>query len=168
MSEELLTSTFTLLRDKFLRKASYLLHDEEDAYDALQEAFCRLWPKRTSISSQAEAEAITTTTVRNLCIDKLRSRQYTNTVPLLPDHDNSRLVDMEQNMDRKEQFHMVEQIINEQLTPLQQTIVRKKEYEGKSLKDIGRELDIEPSAVSMQLSRARKTIRTCYQKMSEL
>ena len=74
MSEETLTSTFTLLRRKFLRMASRFFPDEEDANDALQEAFCRLWPKRDEIDSRQEAEAMTAATVRNLGIDAYRRR----------------------------------------------------------------------------------------------
>ena len=61
MSESILTHTFTALRKKFLRIAMHILPDEDDAADALQDAFCRLWPRRDSIDNEAEAEALTTT-----------------------------------------------------------------------------------------------------------
>ena len=43
MSKETLTSTFTELRKGFLRLAMRFLPSQEDADDALQEAFFRLW-----------------------------------------------------------------------------------------------------------------------------
>ena len=80
MSEEQLVNTFTALRKKFLRMASRLLPHDEEAEDALQDAFCRLWPRRDHINSTTEAEALTTTTIKNICIDKLRKTKH-ETVP---------------------------------------------------------------------------------------
>ena len=72
MSKETLTSTFTELRKGFLRLAMRFLPNKEDADDALQEAFFRLWKHADQIGSREEAEALTVVTVKNLCIDTLR------------------------------------------------------------------------------------------------
>ena len=56
MSKETLTSTFTELRKGFLRLAMRFLPSQEDADDALQEAFFRLWKQADRISSREEAE----------------------------------------------------------------------------------------------------------------
>lgn len=74
MSKETLTSTFTDLRKNFLRLAMRFLPNREDADDALQEAFFRLWKHADRIDSREEAEALTVATVKNLCIDVLRKR----------------------------------------------------------------------------------------------
>ncbi len=161
MSEETLISTFTELRRGFLRLASRFLPDEEDANDALQDAFCRLWPKRDSIRTRQEAEALTVTTVRNLCIDHLR-RQHIQTVELDAERDAS--PDEDDYTERETLFREVEALISRHLTPVQQTILHRKEYEGESIDTIARDLGMQPAAVRMQLSRARKTIRECYQK----
>ena len=58
MNEEFLVTTFTEMRKGFLRLASRFLPNEEDASDALQDAFCKLWPKRNQIHSPKEAEAL--------------------------------------------------------------------------------------------------------------
>lgn len=52
-----LTSTFSEMRAKILRFAARFFPSEEDAEDALQEAFCRLWCRHPDICSEAEAEA---------------------------------------------------------------------------------------------------------------
>ena len=51
MSKETLTSTFTELRKNFLRLAMRFLPNKEDADDALQEAFFRLWRHADKIVS---------------------------------------------------------------------------------------------------------------------
>ena len=42
MSDKIITTVFTKFRRKFLNMAMAILPDEEDAADALQDAFCRL------------------------------------------------------------------------------------------------------------------------------
>ena len=51
--------------------------NSDDADDALQEAFTRLWERRKAIRSEDEASALMTTTVRNLSVDAYR-RQATH------------------------------------------------------------------------------------------
>ena len=72
MSEEILLTTFSQLRNRLMRLSRRFLRNEDDASDALQEAFCRLWPRRQTIRSPREAEALTVTTVRNVSINILR------------------------------------------------------------------------------------------------
>lgn len=162
MSEETLTLTFTELRKGFLRLASRFLPNEEDANDALQEAFCRLWPRRHQINTRQEAEALTVTTVRNLCIDTLR-RQHMQMVELDAERDAALTESAADKLEKEEQFHEVEQLIKKYLSSIQQTILKRKEYAGESIEIIARDLGMQPTAVRMQLSRARKIIRECYQ-----
>lgn len=162
MSEETLTLTFMELRKGFLRLASRFLANEEDANDALQEAFCRLWPKRHQINTRQEAEALAVTTVRNLCIDTLR-KQHVQMVELDVGRDAGLTDPVSDKIEKEEQFREVEQMIKKHLSPLQQTILNRKEYEGESIDAIARDFEMQPAAVRMQLSRARKIIRECYQ-----
>lgn len=159
MSEENLINVFTTLRKKFLSMASYLLANDSDADDALQEAFCRLWPRRDKIESQQEAEALATTTLRNLCIDNLRKRKI-STVPIDEQHDRE-----DDSPDwNEEHFREIEAIIAEELTPLQKEILHRKEYNNETIEEISQDLGMQAAAARMQLSRARKKIRECYQK----
>ena len=161
MNEEPLITTFIQLRKGFLRLASRFLLNEEDASDALQDAFCRLWPKRNQIHSSQEAEALAVTTIRNLCIDQIRKDK----VPILEldaERDATTTETIEERIAKEELYEEVEEIINRQLSQVQQQILREREYEGKSMEEIAHALDMQPAAVRMQLSRARKIIRECY------
>ncbi len=159
MSEEALINVFTTLRKKFLNIALHLLANDSDADDALQETFCRLWPRRENIATNAEAEALTATTLRNLCIDNLRKRKQ-DPIPIDEQHDT----DDDLCDEREEQFTLIEEIIEQQLTPLQKEILHSKEYNGETIESIARRLGLQPAAARMQLSRARKKIRECYQR----
>ena len=56
-------------------------------------------------------------------------------------------------------FTQLEEKIQTRLTDIQRYILEEKEYVGRTLEDIAVELGMEPTAVRMQLSRARKTLR---------
>ena len=167
MSKETLTSTFTELRKGFLRLAMRFLPNKEDADDALQEAFFRLWKHADQIGSREEAEALTVVTVKNLCIDTLRRRNHLPTVELDENRDESISDSTAESMEKEERFRIVERIIELRLTPLQQQILHMKEYEGKKYNEIADILGMQEPAVRMQLSRARKEIRECYLKQME-
>ena len=167
MSKETLTSTFTELRKNFLRLAMRFLPNKEDADDALQEAFFRLWRHADQIGSREEAEALTVVTVKNLCIDTLRKRNNIPTVELDENRGESVCDQADESIEREERFRMLERIIELRLTPLQQQILRMKEYEGKKYDEIAEILGMQEPAVRMQLSRARKEISDCYLKQME-
>ena len=66
--------------------------------------------------------------------------------------------------DRETRFRRVEEMVDTVLTDIQRKIIQRHEYEGVTLERIAEELGIQPPAVRMQLSRARKTIREQYRK----
>ena len=161
MSDKTLTTVFTRLRRKFLNMAMAILPNEEDAADALQDAFCKLWPRRDTINDETKAEALTGVTLRNICIDRTRKRSLP-TVPLNEEHDT---VDSETTYkEREERYNSVKAIIDNELTKLQRRIIELKEIEGVEIVEIARQLQMTESAVRMNLSRARNKIRECYRK----
>ena len=161
MNEEPLITTFTQLRKGFLKLASRFLPNEEDASDALQDAFCKLWLRRHQIHSSEEAKALAITTIRHLCIDQVRKEKI-RLMELDVERDSNLTETIEENIERKELFQEVEKLIEYQLSPIQRMILRKKEYEEESIDEIAKELNMQQAAVRMQLSRARKIIRECY------
>ena len=151
---DILTETYQRIRERLRAGAGRMLSDAEAAEDALQDAFVRLWG-RYQVRSEKEAEALLTRTVRNVSIDQLRKRK---TVPLVAD------LPEEVGENREALFRRVEEMVETELTDLQKLIIRKYEYESVTLEKIAEELGMQPPAVRMQLSRARKTIREQYRK----
>lgn len=163
MSEKILTAAFKRWRSRFLRQAMHILPSEEDAEDALQDAFLKLWPKAGDIETEQDAVAMTSVTIRNLSIDRYRKQQYSPTVDIegkdIAEETASEPVMVEDKM------RIVEEIMVRTLSETQQTIIRLRDYEGKSYEDIGQILGMQPTAVRMQLSRARKAIREEYRRL---
>ena len=151
---DILTETYQRIRERLRAGAGRMLSDAEAAEDALQDAFVRLWG-RYQVRSEKEAEALLTRTVRNVSIDQLRKRKM---VPLAVD------LPEEVGENREALFRRVEEMVETELTDLQKLIIRKHEYESVTLEKIAEELGMQPPAVRMQLSRARKTIREQYRK----
>ena len=151
---DILTETYQRIRERLRAGAGKMLSDAEAAEDALQDAFVRLWG-RYQVRSERAAEALLTRTVRNVSIDQLRKRK---TVPLAMD------LPEERTENREALFRRVEEMVDTELTDLQKLIIRKHEYESVTLEKIAEELGMQPPAVRMQLSRARKTIREQYRK----
>ena len=149
---DILTETYQRIRQRLKAGAGKMLSDADAAEDALQDAFVRLWG-RYQVRSEKEAEALLTRTVRNVSIDQLRKRK---TVPLVGDLPEERVEN------REALFRRVEEVVDMELTNLQKLIIRRHEYESVTMEKIAEELGMQPPAVRMQLSRARKTIREQY------
>lgn len=162
MSEETLISTFTELRTRFLKVAMRFLPSADDADDVLQDAFCRLWPRAEQIESRQTAEALTITTVRNLCIDEVRRRNRTEQVEFDAERDSRMTDSIEEELEREERFTVLKQIIESELSPIQQQIIRLRDFEEMEMDEIAEIVQMRPENVRVNLSRARKRIREVY------
>lgn len=161
--EHPLLLTFGRMRNMLLDTARRILHSHEDAEDALQEAFARLWSRSERIKDEEDASAMLYVTTRNVSISSLRKRNTNRNVETGQTRENI-VPSNEEELEREEVFCRIEEIIKLKLTPLQQDILRMREYEEHSYEEIAKMLDMQPPAVRMQLSRARKTIRECYKR----
>lgn len=156
MQQNSFISTFKKARQQLLVKARSLLGNTEDAEDVLQDVFLKLWQRQPEISPN-EMESLLTTAVRNQSIDELRRRRNRSAEAV--DGISDALLEASEEQDI---FPEVERIINAALTPLQQDILRRHDMEGESYESIAETLHMQSTAIRMQLSRARKTIREQY------
>ncbi len=162
MSKDILITVFTSLRKNFLRQAQRILPTEEDAEDVVQDAFCKLWRCDYSLKTENEAEALAHTTIRNLCLDELRKQDLRPSFSLDPERDAPIQRSVQEEIEIMEHFQQVETIIEAELSPSERRVMHLKEYEGHSVEEIARIMDLSEAAVRMKLSRARKRIRTVY------
>lgn len=161
MRDEPFLSLFMGLR-RHLRLLSHkFLKDEDDISDALQDAFCRLWARRNELHTDEQAKAVTLTTVRNLCIDRLRQQKHFTD---MADEDVQQLPDdsREEAFERHDRFEQVRQVVESHLTEMQRKVFLLKEVDGLDTEEVADRLGCSPEAVRMHLSRIRKTIRECF------
>lgn len=157
-----IVSTFARFKKRLRRMAASITGDEDDADDILQDAFEKLWVGRNSIKDKDHAAALLTTTVKHLSIDNVRDKQRHPVFSLDEECDATPDEDKEAIIEREDTYREIERIINEQLQPLTREIMMRHEYKGEDYEDIARDLRMQPTAVRMQVSRARKTIRELY------
>ena len=162
MSKDILTTVFTSLRKNFLKQAQRILASEEDAEDVVQDAFCKLWRSDYTLKTTNEAEALARTTIRNLSLDELRKQEVRPQFSLDTERDKVLQRSALEEIEIRERFEQVETIIEAELSPSERRVMHLKEYEGQSVEEIARIMDLSEAAVRMKLSRARKRIRTVY------
>ena len=147
-----LTDAFIRLRQKLKWVSGRIVPDTVEVEDILQDSFIRLWRRKYPLKSEKEAEALLMRTVRNA---SLNERRRVQTLPLKKDY----MDDAPDAKEKERAFLQMTEMIQTELTDTQRYILEQKEYEGRTLDDIAVELKMEPAAVRMQLSRARKTLR---------
>ena len=152
MAQDFLTDAFVRLRQKLKGVSGGILPDPGGAEDILQDSFVRLWRRKYPLHSEKEAEALLARTVRNASLNEKRRRR---TVPLETDI----LDDSPDNGEKEQAYAEMRRKIESELSEIQRYILEEKEYGGRTLESIAKELKMEPAAVRMQLSRARKTLR---------
>ena len=144
------------MAEDFLTEAYISLKDRWKAEDALQEAFCRLWGRKYKVASFKEAVGLLSRTGRNIEIDEYRKSRNRRKVSV----DDVRIEDgSAAAAERAALFRKVEASLESELTKLQKQILRMHEYDDMSFEEIAEELGMQPAAVRMQASRARKTLR---------
>lgn len=160
MALDLLTSVFTRLRPRLHSTARRLLESDDDADDAVQKAFCRLWQRRDRLSGESEAEGVSVTTVRNICIDSLRQRQSRPTDPL--DESSDRPDDTGTSPPSQELVEEVNTLISDSLSARDREILIHRECDGWEFDDIAEHYGMTEASVRVAISRARRTVRQCY------
>ncbi|MDR0699368.1 MAG: sigma-70 family RNA polymerase sigma factor [Tannerella sp.] len=150
------------LRKTLFAIALKWMQQEEDAEDATQETLLRLWNIREQLDAVANPKAFAVQTVKNICIDYLRAQKEKAPVDEIltgVDHETPY-----SGIERKDAVALVKRII-ERLPVLQQTIIRMRDIEGYELQEIAEITGTQISAVTTNLSRARKKVRDQYMKM---
>jgi len=144
-------------KDKIFRLAKRFLISKDSAEDATQDIYLKLWKNKEKLNGYNNVEAFAMTMTKNHCLDVLKLKNSSNLKII---HSNYK--DNNQNLDRqtdiKDSVNIVHQLI-EKLPTKQKLIIQLRDVEHYSFEEIGKILEIQPTAIRVALSRARKTIR---------
>ena len=134
-----------------------MLVSTEEAEDAIQELYFKLWKSKDKIVEYKNVEAFAMTMTKNYCYDRLKSKQASNLTLV-----HSNYLEKDTALDKKVEYQdslsIVHQLI-EKLPDQQKIIIQLRDIEEYDLEEIGKMVDMKPTAVRVALSRARKTIR---------
>jgi RNA polymerase sigma factor (sigma-70 family) len=144
-------------KDKVFRLAKRLLVSTEEAEDATQELYFKLWKNRTKIAEYKNVEAFAMTMTKNYCFDRLKSKQASN-LTLVHSNYKEKDTSLDKKMEYRDSVSQVHRLI-EKLPEQQKLVIQLRDVEEYDFEEIGKMLDLKPTAVRVALSRARKTIR---------
>ncbi len=146
-----------VFKNKLYRLGLRMLSDADDAADAVQEAYLKLWNMRDQIHTYKSPEALAMTITKNHCLDQLKAA-----------HNKARMMGSsfaeiadDRHTAKSELFdttNLVKQLIDQ--LPLQQRLVMHlrdiEQYEFEEIAELtGQNLN----AIRANLSRARKQVR---------
>ena len=160
-NENTVARVFRHLNKRLLHLARGILGNDMEAEDAVQDAFCKMWERREQMSDEREVAAVITTTVRHTSIDALRKQTHHATIDI-DEVEEQVPVAEDTKTDAEERFRRVEALIESELSPTARHVLRRREYDGADFDTIAQELDLQPTAVRMHLSRARQKIMNAY------
>ena len=151
-------TTFLPLSAAMYRTAYGLLGNPQDAEDAVQEAFIRLWQKRDRVPIDDELGAYCQRLVCNLCIDNLRKGRLAEADTMAEDVRVADEQSASASLESEEAVAQVEQAI-QTLPENQQRVVELHIMHDRSLHEIEQETGFSAVNVRVLLSRGKKKLQ---------
>ena len=145
------------LAERFYRAAYYMLESQQDAEDAVQELYLKLWASRSSLGDIKNPQAYGLSLLKNICIDRIRRREIRKHEFLdvgTPDHSPP----PERNLDSKDLLKKVQEEIG-RLPEKQAEVMKMMFLEDLDYKEISRRTGLSQVHVRVLISTARKTLR---------
>ena len=142
------------LQGRFYRIAFYILENEADARDAVQDLYLKLWSLRDSLDIVKEPAAYGSMLMRNLCIDRIRRRKPS--APLT--EVTLEKAPPDEELERKESLSMVSEAMAK-LPPGQQKLLRLRVLQGLSYEEISKKTGLSSLNIRVQVSQARKKLK---------
>jgi RNA polymerase sigma-70 factor (ECF subfamily) len=152
-------------KDKVYRLARRLLISEDEAEDATQETYLKLWKNREKIIEYKNVEAFAMTMTKNYCFDRLKSKQAGNMTLVHSNYQDTN-TNLQKEIEIDDSINIVHKLI-EQLPEQQKLVIQMRDIEQYDFDEIENILEMKPTAVRVALSRARKTIRKALIKQHE-
>ncbi|WP_457610891.1 RNA polymerase sigma factor [Lutibacter sp.] len=157
MKQSEFLKTVMPFKDKVFRVAKRLLVSTEEAEDATQELFLKLWKNKSKLKDYKSIEAFAMTMTKNYCFDRLKSKQANN-LKLVHSNYKEKNTSLDRRMELNDSVSIVHQLI-ENLPEQQKLIIQLRDIEQYEFAEIAEMLNLQPTAIRVTLSRARKTIR---------
>ena len=150
-------NTVLPFKDKVFRLAKRLLVSTDEAEDATQELYLKLWTNKSKLGEYKNVEAFAMTMTKNYCLDQLKSKR-SNNLTLVHSNYKDNNISLQRSVEVNDSVSKVHEFI-EKLPEKQKLIIQLRDIENYDYDEIGKILDLQPTAVRVALSRARKTIR---------
>jgi len=152
MNQEQFKNTVFVHKDKFFRFARRILVSDDEAYDVVQDVLMKLWDKRKDLNGIDNIEAYGMRMVNNQCLSRLRKEDIRDKYKSINQSENS------SEFDLQEIKPIILNFIN-QLPEKQRKVIHLRDVEEYELKEISLMLEMDDTAVRVNLTRARQKIK---------
>lgn len=157
MNQQTFLQVLLPIKDKMFRLAKRMLISTEEAEDALQETYLKMWNNQANYTHLKNMEAYAITMTKNYCLDRLKSKQAQ--LQNIDNHFNTKYDTVNsENYELSEGKKLINHYI-ESLPETQKIIIQLRDIEGYEFDEISEILQMNPTAIRVNLSRARKWIK---------
>lgn len=162
MDAETFKEIFLPYHPKLYRVAYRMVEDTAGAEDIVQDTFVKLWNKRNGMEHVNNTESFALTTLRNTCLDYLRTKK--NSYHTGFEADIPETTSLPDQLELNDDARYVKTLIDG-LPEQQRLVMMLKHWEGYSDYEIEEMTGLSRGNIRVVLSRARKTIREQYSKI---
>jgi len=141
-----------------------ILRNQEEAEDAVQEIFIKLWKMKEKLKEYTSIDALAATMTKNYCIDQIRKKKrMVQEDDIRQDLQNTDFASPYELMAGRESAEILHQIID-RLPDIYKVVIKLREIEGLSYEEIAFKTEQNINTLRVNLSRARKMIKEEYNK----
>ena len=154
MNRQAFQETWIPLLGRFYRTAFYILEDEADAKDVVQDLYLKLWNLRDHLEIIREPSAYGALMLKNLCIDRIRRR-----LPAASLEEGMVIKGPpDEGLELREEVGAVQKAIG-QLPESQRKLLSMRVIQGLSYEEISGQTGLSGLNIRVQVSLARKKLK---------
>ena len=157
MTAEEFKSGLLPVKNKLYRFALSLLANRQEAEDAVQEVYLKMWKMRNELGKYKSTEALMMTITRNHCLDKLKTKKNkASTLNVEINHDFAEDPEI-----KSEQNDLIDKIkkMMRKLPEQQRTLIQLRDVEGYEFDEVIKITGYDLNYIRVNLSRGRSKIR---------
>lgn len=154
MTEREFHTVWLPLQGRFYRVAFYLLENEEEAKDAVQELYLKLWNLRDHLELIREPAAYGAMLLRNQCIDRIRRLRP---MEALEEHQATK-APPDEALEQREDLRAVMTAMSA-LPESRRKLLKMRVLQGMSYQEISKKTGLSPLNIRVQVSLARKQLK---------
>ena len=162
MNQKEFLETVLPFKDKVYRLAKRLLVSSDEAEDATQELYFKLWKNKSKIGNYDNVEAYAMMMTKNYCLDQLKSKRASN-LTLVHSNYRDENTTLQSDVEFRDGADIIKKMMND-LPEKQRMIVQLRDVENYEYHEIAEIMGMEPTAIRVALSRARKALREQFVK----